>query len=224
MVDKKQKGKKRWFTILAPQIFNSKEIAEITAYAPEDLKGRFVEVTGHMLTGIPRDSSRKYKLKVSTITGEKVATTAHRYYIAEGFVQRSVRRYKERFAFVLNAQTKDEKTSFKVKEFDMMFVARNLKQLFNQLAVGVDQLRQHANGRQKATDQKQHKPQNQGLNMPPALAPKHEDQKTEKRPARKQQETRGGKQEYLERLVRRVDANHGRARAPNEPEHRIEQP
>ena len=106
---KQLKGKKKWFGVLAPALFNSREIADVPAYSPEELHGRWVEVTGQMLTGISKDNNKKYLLKIVEMKGDKAVTLPAKYYISEGFVQRSARKYKDRFIDVLTVKTKDDK-------------------------------------------------------------------------------------------------------------------
>lgn len=101
------RGKKKWFTVLAPEVFKSKEIVDITAYAPEELKGRPVEVNLMQLTGLPKDTQRKLILKITDTRGEKAITEPWRYYLIESFIQRSGRRYKEKFINVLKVKSKD---------------------------------------------------------------------------------------------------------------------
>lgn len=109
VVEKKIKGKKKWFTVIAPQLFNSKEIADIPAYNIDELQGRFVEVAGQMLTGLPKDASRKYLLQITNAKGDKVETTPATYYLTESFIQRFAKRYKERFICVLILKTKNDR-------------------------------------------------------------------------------------------------------------------
>jgi len=106
---KQPRGKKKWFTVVAPALFNSRELADITAYSPEELQGRSVEVSGQMLTGLPKDGNRKYLLKIVEAKGEKVGTAPSEYYMTESFMQRSARKYKDRFIYVMRAKTKDDK-------------------------------------------------------------------------------------------------------------------
>lgn len=101
------RGKKRWFTVLAPEVFKSKEVVDITAYTPEELKGRPVEVNLMQLTGLPKDAQRKLVLKITDTRGDKAITEPWRYYLIESFIQRSGRRYKEKFIHVLKVKSKD---------------------------------------------------------------------------------------------------------------------
>jgi|SRR3989344_1313216 len=104
------KGKKKWFTVVAPEIFKSKELVDITAYNPEELKGRLVEISMAQITGSPKDMQRKIVFKIFDTRGEKVLTTSSKYFMIESFIQRSGRRYKERFIHVLKIPSKDGKT------------------------------------------------------------------------------------------------------------------
>ncbi len=110
------KVKKRWFTVLAPETFNKKEITDVSAVSAVATVGKIIDITGQMLTGITKDMNRKYKLKLLEAVGDKITTKILAYYLAESFVQRTARRYKERFIYVLKAQTKDNLT-VKVKLF-----------------------------------------------------------------------------------------------------------
>jgi small subunit ribosomal protein S3Ae len=103
------KVKKRWFTVLAPELFNKRELADISAVSADSTVGKFIDVTGQMLTGVPKDMNRKYKLKIFEAVGDKVNTKPQAYYITESFVQRTARRYKERFIYVTKGTSKDGK-------------------------------------------------------------------------------------------------------------------
>jgi len=117
------KVKKRWFTILAPEVFNKKELADMPAISAESTVKKLVDVTGQMLTGLARDLNRKYKLQIVEAVGDKVRTEPQSYYLSESFLQRTARRYKDRFIFVVKGATKDNKTAI-IKLFYL-----NLKRL-----------------------------------------------------------------------------------------------
>jgi small subunit ribosomal protein S3Ae len=110
------KVKKRWYTVLAPETFNKKEITDVSAVSAEATVGKIIDITGQMLTGITKDMSRKYKLRLTEAVGDKINTKALAYYLAESYVQRTARRYKERFIYVIKAPTKDNVT-VKIKLF-----------------------------------------------------------------------------------------------------------
>ena len=53
---KVRKGKKKWFPVKAPEIYN-KALPEITAYEPAELVGRRITINMKELTGSSRDSN-----------------------------------------------------------------------------------------------------------------------------------------------------------------------
>jgi small subunit ribosomal protein S3Ae len=105
----KLRGKKKWFTVLAPELFNSKELVEITGYETKELVGRPVEINLAQLTERPKDQYKKLILKIVDTKGEKAITVPWKFYIAESFVQRTARRYKERLYETIELQSKDNK-------------------------------------------------------------------------------------------------------------------
>ena len=104
------KAKKKWFTVLAPEQFRNKEIVDVTAFEPQQLTGRPVEVNVMLLTGLPKDQQRKLIFRITGTQGEKAVTEPWRYLLVDSFIQRSARRYKERFVHVIRVPTKDGKT------------------------------------------------------------------------------------------------------------------
>lgn len=102
------KVKKKWFTVLAPEQFGKKDISDITAVSADSTVGKTVDVTGQMLTGLPRDMNRKFFLKITEAVGDKLHTKALAYALTDSFVQRTARRYKERFLYVVTVKTKDD--------------------------------------------------------------------------------------------------------------------
>ncbi|HKZ49467.1 MAG TPA: hypothetical protein VJ110_00485 [Candidatus Nanoarchaeia archaeon] len=103
------KQKKKWFTVLSPEMFGGREIADVPAFAAEDLKGRSLEVAGQMLSGSPKDMNKKYILQVIELKGDKGVTLPKGFYITESFIQRSARKYKEKFVYVPTLEAKDKK-------------------------------------------------------------------------------------------------------------------
>jgi len=112
----KLRGKKKWFTVLAPEIFKSRELVDITAYELKELEGRSVECNFAQLTEKPKDQYKKIILKVVGTKGEKAITEPKQYYLVESFVQRTGRRFKEKLYDVLTLRSKDGK-NIKIKLF-----------------------------------------------------------------------------------------------------------
>ena len=105
------KVKKHWFTVLSPDVFGKKELADMPAVSAESTVKKLVDVSGQMLTGLPRDLNKKYKLLIVEAVGDKLRTEPQSYYLAESFIQMTARRYKDRFIYVVKSATKDSKTA-----------------------------------------------------------------------------------------------------------------
>jgi len=104
------KMKKKWFMVLAPEIYKNTEIAEITAFEPQNLVGRSVQVSLMKITGIPKDQHKKVVFKIKDTQGEKALTEPWKLLLQEGFIQRASRRFKERILTILKIKAKDGKT------------------------------------------------------------------------------------------------------------------
>jgi len=91
-----RKAKKRWFVVKAPECLNSVEIGDITAYEPNALLGRTLNVTMREIAGSMRDSSSKFKVKISKVQGDTAVTEPVLFYIQDSHVQRIERRAKQR--------------------------------------------------------------------------------------------------------------------------------
>ena len=64
---KQPKGKKRWFTVLAPALFGSRELVEIPAYMPEELQKRFVGEVKLSYRLFTRDSTGKELYRLNAL-------------------------------------------------------------------------------------------------------------------------------------------------------------
>lgn len=103
-----KKGKKKWFTAIAPELFNKQEIGEVTAFEPKNLIGRVLDVNLMMLTRSPRDQSKKLVFEIVDTRGDQAITEPKKYYLLDSYVQRASRRYKGRYEPVFYVSTKDE--------------------------------------------------------------------------------------------------------------------
>src|SRR3989344_2655780 len=102
-------GKKKWFTVVAPEIFGKNELVEITAYEPNELLNRPVELNFTQISGNPKDQSKKLILKITSTQGDRALTEPWHFYLMESFIGRTGRRFKEKFHYVVKTDSKDHK-------------------------------------------------------------------------------------------------------------------
>ena len=92
MADKQlRKGKKKWFTILAPQEFKNVEVGETLSYEPEGLIGRGMNVNLMNLTGDPKKQNMEVALKINKVNGSIAETEAVGFYLVRTYVKRLAR-------------------------------------------------------------------------------------------------------------------------------------
>jgi len=108
------KPKKRWFSVIAPEIFKHTEVGEVAAAEQNQLIGRTIEVNASKLTDSPKDQHRKLVLQISELVGDKVKTTVKRTFILDNYIQRTSRKYKEKFIIVPTLPSKDGSIKMKV--------------------------------------------------------------------------------------------------------------
>lgn len=106
--------KKAWYTIVAPEEFERKEIGETLAEKPENLIGRVILVSGRDLANQPKKQHIKIKFKISKVAGNKASTDAVGHIIKDDFIRRLMRRRSSKIMSVKNYKSKDDK-NVKVK-------------------------------------------------------------------------------------------------------------
>ncbi len=102
-------GKKKWFTVVAPEVFGKNELVEITAYEPNEIVNRPVELNFAQITGNPKDQYKKIILKIISTQGDRALTEPWRFYLQESYIGRMGRRFKEKFHYVVKTNAKDGK-------------------------------------------------------------------------------------------------------------------
>ncbi|HLC78967.1 MAG TPA: hypothetical protein VJG83_00920 [archaeon] len=101
--------KKAWYTIIAPEEFERKEIGETIAEKPEMLIGRIIAISGRDLANQPKKQHIKIRFKVKSTAGNKATTEAIGHIIKDDFIRRLVRRRSSKMMSVKNYTTKDSK-------------------------------------------------------------------------------------------------------------------
>ncbi len=106
MASAKLKGK-QWYDIIAPELFDSKNIGETPAKDEEDLIGRTVEVGIQDVT----DRNNKYYLKailqIDSVDGAKAKTKFVELVTLRDYISRMIQRRVRRIDSIVKVRTKD---------------------------------------------------------------------------------------------------------------------
>ena len=124
---KKTKGrvKKRWFSIIAPRLFNNQVIGETFIVDPSVIVGRTVPVNLMNLTRNMKNQNINVKFEIKSITGEKALTEIVGYEMSPSSIKRMVRRGKDKLDQSFVVETAEGK---KIR-FKTLIIARgNTKQ------------------------------------------------------------------------------------------------
>ena len=126
MVKKDQKNKKvlrkikkKWFKVVTPDYLNSIELGEVAAYEPASLPGRTICIPLKEITGLPRDSMSKIKLRITEVRGETCSVEPEELSVQNAQVGRSDRRAKEKIITIVDETTKD-KQKIRIKVYILL--------------------------------------------------------------------------------------------------------
>ena len=100
--------KKKWYELVAPEIYSEKVIGEAFVESPEDLKGKVVQVNMMNLLGGPRKQSFSAKLRVEKVQGNKGLTKPIKLAMLPASVKRLIRSGKNRVDLSFTATSSDE--------------------------------------------------------------------------------------------------------------------
>src|SRR3989344_1572569 len=106
--------KKTWYTIVAPQEFEAKEIGETIVEKAENLMGRIISVSGRDLANQPKKQHIHIRFKVINIVGNKAHTDAIGHMIKDNYMKRVVRRKSSKIMIVKDYPSSDG-IKFKIK-------------------------------------------------------------------------------------------------------------
>lgn len=88
--------KKKWFSIISPEVFRSRPIGETTAEEITQIKGRNVKQNLMTLTGDMKKQNINVTLKITDVKGETAYTSVEKYEMVPASIKRFVRRGKDR--------------------------------------------------------------------------------------------------------------------------------
>ncbi len=121
---------KKWYTILAPDSFDKREIGETVASDPELITGRVLKIPLADLTGQPTQTSMFtfVKFRVADVKGESAYTELIGHELSPTYLKTIVRRRKSVVNVVRDVKTKDGKiVRLKVLAVTGSRVTRNTK-------------------------------------------------------------------------------------------------
>ncbi len=98
---------KSWYTILAPDIFEKKEIGETVSDKPEKIMGRKIETNMKELTGDLKKSHIKLIFRINEVTGENAHTEFFRQELSRSYLRSQIRRRNSKVDSIFNVRTKD---------------------------------------------------------------------------------------------------------------------
>lgn len=101
---------KEWYTILAPKIFQEKEIGETPALSVDQVIGRTLEVNLADLTGDFNYMYTKVKFRVSEVKGKTAYAEVIGHELLRDYVKMQIRRRRSVIRAIFNVKTKDEKS------------------------------------------------------------------------------------------------------------------
>lgn len=98
--------KKKWYELIAPQIYGEKVLGETLAESPDHVKGKVVTVNMMNLLGNPRKQNISVKLRVEKVEGNKGLTRPIKLSMSHVSVKRLIRSGKDRVDESFTAKTK----------------------------------------------------------------------------------------------------------------------
>ncbi|MBU0586391.1 hypothetical protein KJ780_02690 [Candidatus Micrarchaeota archaeon] len=101
---------KQWYTVLAPQIFDGKEIAEIISSDENNVKDRIVRISLAEASGQPSQSAifTSLKFKVVDVKGKNAYTKLMGHELSPSYVMTLSRRNRSIIKIVQDIVTKDD--------------------------------------------------------------------------------------------------------------------
>jgi small subunit ribosomal protein S3Ae len=114
---------KTWYTVLAPQMFESKEVGQIPATEDAHLMNRIVKVSLAELTGDMSQSYVNLLFRINEVKGKTAYTKLIGHEISAGYLRTLVRRRRNVVNEVVDVESKD---GVKVRIKVSIFTARRV--------------------------------------------------------------------------------------------------
>lgn len=103
---------KQWYTVLAPQAFDTKEIAEIVSSDEENLKNRVLSLSLAEVTGQPSQSAifTSLKFRIGEVKGKSAYTRLIGHEISPSYIRTLSRRNRSIINVIYDIRAKDDQT------------------------------------------------------------------------------------------------------------------
>ncbi len=101
--------KKKWFSVIAPRVFEGKEVGETPAEKSSLVIGRVIRTPGDEITGQRKLRHFTVKLKVKEVKELKAFTEVIGFEVNHSYLRRMIRRRISKIMAVTTGTTKDKK-------------------------------------------------------------------------------------------------------------------
>ena len=101
--------KKKWFTLLAPKMFQERPLGQTCCSDPDLLQKRTITVNLMSLTGNIKRQNTNIQFEAHSTQGEKILTHVKKIDLVPSFIKRKVRRHRDRIDESFICETKDKK-------------------------------------------------------------------------------------------------------------------
>jgi len=101
--------KKRWVPVIAPKLFNEKQIGEMHVEEPKNAVGRKLSVSMTTITGEPQKQNILVTFLISNFAGEKLMTDIVGYKLNTAATKRLMRRNRSKITDSIAYKTVDDK-------------------------------------------------------------------------------------------------------------------
>jgi small subunit ribosomal protein S3Ae len=100
---------KKWYTLIAPPVFDEKNLGETLAPDASSLKGRTIKVSLGELLGKRSQQYIGLEFEITEVKKDKAFTSVKAHKIQRGYLGRQARRMKTLISTVIPVKTKDGK-------------------------------------------------------------------------------------------------------------------
>jgi len=104
----RQGQEKRWYDVLAPEMFDRAELGETPADEPEKVQGRTIETTLGDLRDEGGENNVKLRFRVTDVSSDAAYTEFERHELARDYLRSLVRRGSSKIEAVLTVRTADD--------------------------------------------------------------------------------------------------------------------